>query len=264
MRELGAGRQRLSDPVVRYSYPNSRNAAGDPDSPRLCPDGGDEVPANAARRSVLATHVQMMGNSDNIATRALELRYGRGALNRFAVRLGMADTRLDQIIGCGFDGGHRNATTLADLGRLYGSVAGGALGPPGAERQFRRLMDADAYDLGPVVRAEAARLGAGAAADRFLARTHMVSKGGSYTLCEATCTPHTTIVTEAGLLTVPVRTRRGRVRPRKFTFGAFIDRVRVDCLPCAADDAQYQAVGRSVPEVLRPAIRRALRTWRPR
>jgi hypothetical protein len=69
---------------------------------------------------------RMMQNSDNRTTRGFQLRWGHPTLNAFADSLGMTNTELRQIIGCGFNNGLRNDLTLVDAGKLYESVVNGS------------------------------------------------------------------------------------------------------------------------------------------
>ncbi len=98
-----------------YDYPNSPYNAN---TKNACPIATDEVAANRRSMRLGAALETMMVDSDNRTTRGVALRYGGfSSLNDTAAAAGMTHTAVRQNLGCGYDGGLRNATTMVDLGR---------------------------------------------------------------------------------------------------------------------------------------------------
>ncbi len=83
------------------------------------------MPAQKVTTTLQDALTRMMMNSDNRTTRTFQVRYGYPTLNAFVDGLGMANTELRQILGCGFQNGLRNDFTLVDAGKLYESVVNG-------------------------------------------------------------------------------------------------------------------------------------------
>ena len=100
-----------------------------------CPSDGP--PFND--QSLSETLGGMMWNSDNTDTRAIELRYGRAAINDMSASVvGMSSTSINRRMGC--NEGPLNETTLEDMTRLYEGVAQGLYLDPFHRDVFRLLM----------------------------------------------------------------------------------------------------------------------------
>ena len=266
MRQVANGADALANPVTAYLYPNSRNAGGNPANKDLCPDPADEVPGNVVSPSPTLQEILsgMMQLSNNRFTRAVELRYGRGNLQAFASSLGMANTRLSQIFGCGADGGVQNFWTLADAGRLYEAIAtGNAVPAASTDTLYGLMLSRRGSDYLNIINSEASALGIPDAASPFAAAMVVRLKGGSYNICHGSCGADDVVTRdEAGVMTLPFQNPKGAV-PTDFVWGSFIANVQMSCssFPCAAANQASAAVETSLPELFRPAIRTALQSW---
>jgi hypothetical protein len=270
MRQVANGSDALTNPVTAYVYPNSRNANGDPASPNLCPDPGDEAPANALSPVPILQDVLrgMMQVSNNRYTRAIELRYGRSSLQAFAASLGMASTRLDQIFGCAIDNGVYNTWTLDDGARLYEAIDNGTAVPASAKDQLLSIMITQHYGLSSpivssVIRPEADALGIDDVVAPFT--TAMVAhwKGGSYNICYPGCSPGFVITRDyAGLMAVPFQAPSG-LAPTDFAWGSFITGEQTQCTSstCDAGNQADSAAFDALAEMFRPVIHAALQSW---
>jgi len=267
MREVQAGRDGLFSSLTSYRYPSSPNANGNPSSPNLCPVAADETPANRELEPLQFGLARMMQASDNRTTRAVVRRYGLPALNSLAGALGMSQTRWDQdFVGCGYNGGKRNALTAADIGKLYEAVATGRALDPKHTGQFWGLMISQPVRRGDhlldIIREEAQKLGKPAAAAPVAERLVRRWKGGSYNICEALCAAHIVIREMDGLASIPFNVG-GAVQMRDFVFSSFIADARAVCVQAPCPDAQEIQEGMflGADELLRTVIRSALRTW---
>jgi hypothetical protein len=207
----------------------------------------------------------MMVTSDNRATRALELRYGRARINALAADLGMTSTRQDQIFGCGFDDGRRNAWTLADAATLYEGISAGTA----VRAELRGELYGNMINLqrpsafAAVVQEEADALGIADSASQFLSLLTMRLKGGAYDVCTGRCADDDLVIRDlAGILTVPFKGENGTVLT-DYVFGSFIADLHVHCptFPCASAERAASAVDAAIPEMFRDVVRSALRTW---
>lgn len=253
----------LSTTVTAYRYPDNRNGLPATD-PNLCPNPADENPANAENVSLQQVLYQMMQISNNRYARAVELRYGRNNIQSFAAALGMGNTHLYQIFGCGADGGVQNSWTLDDAGRLYEAISNGSAVPPASKDTLLGLMLTSRGDFYTnIISSEASSLGIPDAAAEFTNSFLMRYKGGGYDICYGSCGADDVVTRdEAGLLTLPFQSASGVV-PTDFVWGSFIANNHVSCpsFPCGPSDQVGSAVALSLPEIFRPAIRTALQTW---
>jgi hypothetical protein len=208
----------------------------------------------------------MMQESDNRATLAvLDRAGGFGAVNGYAAAIGATSTSFNHVIGC--PDGARNApnrTTLRDVARIFELAAGRQLGYAGF-RRFRSLMaTAPPSRVRGIVRGRAARDGlervwgvagrlrmSSSTTSRFLAKVQMAWKDGRYTLCDTECRVDQTL---GGWVSIPFKNRWGRIHRHQFVFAAYAEDV-----PDAGD--ARDAWDRSM-EMLRPAIRQALKSWK--
>ena len=249
---LGGDRRLLESTRVRWN----RGIAGS------CPTR--TRPSTAPMSEVLRL---MMQRSDNTATLAvLEWAGGFAAINRYASAIGAKSTSVNHVIGCALGASTSpNRLTLRDAGVIYERASNGTVLSRAGFRTFRNLMTtappsrASSIVFGrpagngfEAVRGEAASLRVPRwKAARFMKHTLFAWKGGSYTLCKPGCQENRTI---GGWISVPFKTRAGRVYRKRYVFGGFAaDTPSARSAELAADRAL---------EVLRPVIRRALATWK--
>ncbi len=245
-----------------YDYPNSPYNAN---TSNACPIASDEVAANRRTMKLGDALETMMVNSDNRTTRGVALRYGGfSGLNTTAAAAGMTNTRVRQNIGCGYDGGLRNDTTMVDLGRLYEGVHSGTLLSGTRRDAFWNRMFGGAVDAGiaGIVKDEASKLGKSGIADAFIDEASWRVKGGSYGICQDRAPDCTRMIvrSEAGRLTLPVKSQ-GTVRNRTYVFGSFISDVVVPCFGCSSETVFLNAYSKANNELFREEIRKALMTW---
>src|SRR5450631_1236882 len=92
-----------------------------------------------------------MWHSDNARTREITDTFGDANINAFALSIGMQNTKINHIIGCG--GPVPDQMTLADVAVLYEGVANGTLLAPASQTTFVSLMagkaefQAEGYDF---------------------------------------------------------------------------------------------------------------------
>lgn len=272
MREIASAGTELDDLAVFYNYPNSRSVK----NPGLaakdyCPAPGDEIEDNAMNTTLSNVYRTMMRDSDNRTTRTLLLRYGLGSLNELAKKTGMQKTRLEQdLIGCGWDGGKRNTTTLSDLAALYEGVHTKKYlaDTDGAWLAFwdNAAVRGASEEIAAVVAEEAQQLGLGEdAVKAFLGAYSVRGKGGSYNIAckglHASCTSkkQTLIIrSDAGRMCLPEFKNKNAVC-RFYLTGFFLSELVV---PTGTDVWSYiEAWLSAEAEMLRPLIRRSLSTW---
>lgn len=299
MLDVQQGLIRLTNPVTYYNYPSdgSKGFTGD-----ACPHPSDETTSNDVATDFNFARNNMMEISDNRTTRAITLSYGAGAtttargisgiavLEQVAFNSAqMTSTFMDQPrIGCGYDDGRRNQTTLADFGRLYERVENGTLLGTGAFRtQFYQPMNGGAFGttgnesaIRQVVMQEGASLGKTAAqVNSFIGLMEWRAKGGGYGIgCSNAFTPCTkgfiSIRTLAGRLTLP-RKVAGFITERDYVFGNYstdLNACRTNvpvgqsdscnqCPTCKTESAQEAALTTVTKEQFRSIIRENLATF---
>jgi hypothetical protein len=224
---------------------------GDPTNKDVCPDPAWESVVGQPYR--VTTTVQdgltrMMQNSDNRTTRGFQLRWGHPTLNAFVASLGMTNTELRQIIGCGFQNGLRNDLTLVDAGKLYESVVNGSSLSGSSRTTFWNILLGGGVTgssaLGQVVKQEAAKLGKSTAkANSFIALMETRSKGGSYDICVSSCNPYTYIRTVAGRITIPTKVR-GTTVLLNYVYGRYVDDLTIPCQVKGASETTAQVEAR--------------------
>jgi hypothetical protein len=227
-----------------------------------CPTG--ESPRTDKLADVLR---RMMQYSDNRAAQAILSRYGGySGVNQFAASIGAADTSVNHVIGCGGPAvNNPNQLTLADVGLMYERASNGSLLTPEAFTRFRGLMSTSRLSrIDGIVRGRAAADGREAVrglarqmrvtparAAAFLARVQVVWKGGSYTLCWPECRYHWSLGAWAK---IPFKRANGSTYRRQYVFGMFAE-------DASSAEAASRAWDRG-PEVLRPVLKKALRSWK--
>ncbi len=283
LRRVASGDDGLSDDdFAWYHYPNSSGG----DGAGVCPNGFDELfDGNRAVDPISFGLQQMMQISDNRTTRGFQLRYGNAALNATADLAGMTNTRVRQVLGCGFRDGLRNDLTLVDAGRLYEGVVDGSLLSDAfsARPAFWRLMNGGPIPsdgrLADIVREEGADLGVSATrVARFIERFQTWSKGGSYDVCwpggSACDPPYQYIRTGAGRASLP-RLVGGAIVQKEYVYGNFVEEKNIDCrfrdagesaavygTLCPTWNQANATLNTAGAELFRAEIRKALATWK--
>ncbi|MGH3117448.1 MAG: serine hydrolase [Gaiellales bacterium] len=227
-----------------------------------CPTGTS--PTSNAMSEVLR---RMMQYSDNRAAQAILNEFGGFAgMNEFAAQVGAADTAVNHDIGCaGGAVSSPNRLTLFDAGLLYERASNRSLLTPAGSKKFRRLMSTAVLNrVTGIVRGR--RAGGGLEGvrrlaprmrisnerrQRFLSKVQMAWKGGSYTLCTPGCRYDWTL---GGWTSIPFKMRSGRIVRRAYVFGMFTE-------DATTEEGASRAWDRG-PEVLRPVLKRALRSWK--
>ncbi len=270
----GTGGDTLSTSVDYYVKP------GDTGNKDVCPDPAWESNASLKVTTTLQDALtRMMMNSDNRTTRTFQVRYGYPTLNAFIAGLGMANTELRQILGCGFNNGLRNDFTLVDAGKLYESVVNGTQLSGTARTNFWTMMVGGTVTsssaIGQIVVAEANALGMSASKrNSFLAKMETRSKGGSYDICGTSCNPYTYIRTVGGRITIPSKSRAGATILNNYVYGRFADGLTIPCQVKGASETTAQVEARCAKyknanaalnkvgsEMFRSIIKSALKTW---
>ena len=195
---------------------------------------------------------QMMAVSDNRTTRAIELRYGRSALNLFAASIGAKSTRINHDIGC--FGPTLNDTTLADLNvMLEGAEDGTILTAKGkaSERFFATMTQVHktGEPLKALVTEEAKAAGKAWVVTEFMKHTVNRAKGGGYG------SGTRQVESGFGRMRFPFKVN-GAIEQRSFMYGHFFN-----CEDCLADPATAEAYQAIANEKFRAAVRSALATW---
>jgi hypothetical protein len=194
---------------------------------------------------------RMMNASDNRATRAIELRYGRAVLNLFAPSIGARSTKINHTIGC--FGPTLNETTLADPSVMIEGAQNGTIlkTTPARERFFSTMTQVVGLGepLKALVTEEAIAAGKPSVVNAFMANTVNRAKGGSYV--------GGTRSMQAGFgrMLFPFKVN-GVIQQRAFTYGHFYN-----CEDCNGDADTGNAYQALANEKFRAAVRSALSTW---
>lgn len=208
--------------------------------------GGADCPTDntVAMTSQLSTMAQwMMGPSDNATTQGLRDFFGDADIDATRQALGMDDTVLKHVVGCG--GPPANKLTLVDAGKLFEEVATGYLTTPATAYQF---MPTDGGTFNAIIDQEAVGLGlsSGAVSD-FKAARRSALKAGSYTLSGGT--EHRSV---AGWGELGFKDTSCAIVPREFVYGAFIH---------AAAQPPTAGIRATGVELFREQIRNGLESW---
>jgi hypothetical protein len=200
----------------------------------------------------------MMENSDNQSTNALQEYFGNGnavagrnAMNTTAWNtLGLTKaTAINHKFGCGGPNNNpANSLTLSDLGKLYEEVASGLFRLEANRNTFYDLMLTGLGEIDTVVDEEASSLNlAQSALADFKNRIRTAAKAGSFSTSGA---KYSSI---GGWVALPVKRNNTIVR-QEYVFGLFID---------AADSIDENfSIWDARAELLRDQIRFALASFR--
>ncbi len=231
MRQVQNGAANLTDQLPRYT-----------DAATSCP-----TTAQAGTEPLSNVLDKMMKNSDNARTRATIDTYGQANINTMAQSIvGMADTSINHVIGCG--GPVPNELTLHDAGLLYEGVANGALLNATNRETFYSLMGG--LNWGPVTTMVAEEAPASLSDEerqQFRSQVRTFLKSGSYGVNGLAYR------SSAGWAQVPFCVN-GVIQPRQYVFGIFIH---------GATNAQAASDtwASTRAEPLREQIRAGLQSW---
>ena len=217
MTQVQNGTATLADPVARYA-----------NGPVSCPDpvqpGGTETLSAALK--------EMMWNSDNARTREVTDTFGNSNINPFALSIGMQNTQINHIIGCG--GPVPDQMTLADGAALYEGVAAGALLTPPNQATFYSMMAGKAqfqtqgYDFThlwdtdiPAMIAQAAPRATAAQRRDYLNQMNLAYKAGGYVICGDSCSHVAEYYSISGWAQIPF-CNGGSPAAQDYVFGIFL------------------------------------------
>ena len=217
----------------------------------------DETPET--QEDLSESMLQMMKQSNNKRTNAIQDRFGRTAFNNTAHNaVGMSSaSQLNHKFGCqGPASNPANALTLTDVGKLYEGVAKGTLLSGDSRVTFYDLMrnQSDSFFIEWIIDAEAAKLGMpDERRDQFKAQVRTATKSGGVPadydgfLYSSTAgyvsLPFAGLCTSAGF---------AMVRPREYVYGVFINK---------ATQIADGTTGTAASELFRKPIRDALKSW---
>jgi len=217
MTQVQNGAATLADPVQRYT-----------NAPESCPD-----PAQPGAMEPLSTALQeMMWHSDNARTREITDTFGDAAINPFGLSIGMQNTQINHIIGCG--GPVPDQLTLADAAVLYEGVASGTLLTPANQTSFASLMagkaqfQAEGYDWThlwdtdiPAMIAQAAPAATPAQRRDYQNMMNLAYKAGNYVICSDSCSHVAEYYAISGWVEIPFCSG-GTPSPQDYVFGLFV------------------------------------------
>lgn len=172
---------------------------------------------------------EMMWHSDNTRTRELVDYFGETNINNLLNTLGMVDSSINHVFGCG--GPPPNETTLDDLALLYKSVINGTMLNPTYQQIFYNRMAGTAQyedegydwthlvdtDIPMIIDQEAPTGMATSLKNAFNEEIYLAYKAGNYEICTSDeCVYHISIF---GYARIPFCDPEG---PREYVFGLFI------------------------------------------
>jgi hypothetical protein len=217
MTQVQNGAATLADPIQRYT-----------NGPTSCPD-----PAQPGAMETLSTALQeMMFHSDNARTREITDKFGDDNINAFAVSIGMQNSRINHIIGCG--GPTPDQLTLTDAAALYEGIANGTLLAPANQTMFASLMagkgefQSEGFDFThlwdtdiPAMIAQAAPGATQAQKRDFMNQMNLAYKAGSYTICSDSCSHVADYYSITGWVEIPFCSG-GAPALQDYVFGIFL------------------------------------------
>ncbi len=227
------------------------------------PDASDSCSSNHSGQTSTTEKLRqalknMMENSDNQSTNALQEYFGNGnavaglnAMNTTARNtLGLTNaTAINHKFGCGGPSNNpANSLTLRDLGKLYEEVASGLFRSEANRETFYDLMLTSLGAISTVVDEEASGLNlAQSTLADFKSRIRTAAKAGSFS------TNGTKYSSIGGWVALPVK-RNNVILRQEYVFGLFID---------AADQIDESfSIWDARAELLRDEIRFALASFR--
>ncbi len=247
MMQLQAGNVTLSTLIPQYQPPASGS----------CP--GTTV---IGSESIETADREMMWHSDNTRTAELVDYFGRANINAMISSIGMTNTSINHVIGCG--GPIPNQTTLDDLAVLYQGVANAALLNATYRSLFYSLMAgkseflAEGYDWThlwdtdiPAIISQVAPAGMPASLKTaFQNNMDLAYKAGNYKICGTTCATYDDDIAIFGYAKIPFC---GLNSPREYVFGIYI-------YNATSDTNSSNAFNATKAELLREQIQSGLAT----
>lgn len=247
MNRVQAGTATLTQNVTMYSPPESGSCPGN---------------TNAGTEPLQTALGEMMRHSDNTRTREVVDAFGQAAITTYVQSVGMANTQINHVFGCG--GPTANRTTLTDLGILYEGVADGTLLNATNRATFWSLMPGKAQfqlegydwtglwmtDIPNMINAEAPPGMSFAVKSAFQNRMNLAYKAGNYKLCGGTCATYVDHVSIAGWAQIPF-CNGSTIGSKEFVFGTFLNNSTSDTTSASTFNATRS-------ELLREQIREGL------
>lgn len=243
----------------------------EPTNKDVCPLDYSRTSANLTQTTLADGLNRMMGVSDNRTTQGVDFRYGRASINAYATSIGMSNTVINQTLGCGFRDGGFVRLTLDDITRMFEGVKSNTLLNSTRSASFFNRMNGGTMPssgtFATMVQQEATALGKPGVASAFTAAVTWRTKGGSYDVCppSGSCSPpHQWYRSNAGVLTLPVKSSTGAVLPIDYAFGWWINELQLPCAfgtSCTARTQANSVISRLDSELFREQVRTALATW---
>ncbi len=252
MRRVKAGTSNLTDPIVHYT-----NGAGS------CPN-----PPTISGTEPLTTALKaMMRVSDNARTREISDTFGVLNFNNLMQSIGMANSQMGEIIGCGGN----NMLTLADAGKLYEGVANGSLLSGQTREDFYYLMAGkeQALETGgdftgiwkpaidQIISQEHPLGMTTIMTQTYKSKMRLNYKAGGYTFCQGTCTDVREYISVTGLVQIPFCSG-ATMTLRQFAFGTFLHGVEDMSWFSGKNTLADQTFNATKAEVMREQIRAGL------
>jgi hypothetical protein len=194
------------------------------------PDSCPQPPVVSGTEPLQMALREMMWHSDNARTHELTDYFGDTNINAFAKSIGMTNTSINHIIGCG--GPIPDTMTQDDAATLYSGVANGSLLDENSVGTFYSLMagkaefESEGYDFTGIWSPEVAQLiseeapsGYTAAQEKtYQANMDLAYKAGGYTICSSSCVDDISL---SGWFEIPF-CAAGGTSYNQYTFGIFI------------------------------------------
>ncbi len=182
--------------------------------------------------SIQTADREMMWHSDNTRTAELVDHYTRAKINAMISSIGMSNTSINHVIGCG--GPIPDQTTLDDLAKLYEGVANATLLDSVHRSLFFSQMAGKAQfategydwthlwdtDIPSIISAEAPAGMPQFLKDAFRNKIELSYKAGNYKICtDNTCISYVDHISIFGYAKIPFC---GAATPRQYVFGVYI------------------------------------------
>lgn len=283
MRAVQAGTVSLDDPVWMYYDPaNPYVSFNQPGNPNENPDSYADTPSNRVSLPLRVILARMMQISDNRATKAIDVMFGRPAINQTAQLAGMTNTVFASTLGSGVPG---NFLTLDDASKLFEGVLNNTLlSAPNAAQFFNNMsnepepgvtnaipltksifqpfIDDATQEAASILNLPATNPLVTSLSAAFVARMKGAWKGGSYEIPGGTGM-WAEDLTAGGYLAIPSEDASGDVTLSDYTYGIFINNALVpqNPYPNPQVNAVDSAWSTSQGELMRGLIHQALTTW---
>jgi hypothetical protein len=217
MRALQSGPDTLATQITKYVPPVGSSCPGT---------------TSASTEDIQTADREMMWHSDNTRTAELVDHYTRAAINTMITSIGMSNTSINHVIGCG--GPIPDQTTLDDLATLYKGVANATLVDAAHRTLFFSQMAgksqflSEGYDwtglwdtdIPKIIAAEAPAGMPQYLKDAFRNKMELAYKAGNYKICTSGgCATYVDHISIFGYAQIPFC---GVSTPRQYVFGVYI------------------------------------------